>query len=259
MRIIVFIFFAFLFASISSVKAEQSISVVGDEWPPYNAVPLSNEEGYFIDILRAIFEPQNIKIIYKTLPWKRAIQSVAIGRETALLGPFKSEAPGFVFPIQEIGRTSLVFFTRVSSDWTFSGIKSLKGNTLGLIQGYSYRPWLRDYIRKFPASAIELNGEDAIERNLRMLVLGRIDVIPSNYQTFMYRAKKFGLEGEVRFAGKDNIGREKKLYIAFSPKLNISKSLAAKFDEGMLKLRATGNLDRILSAYGLKDWRTISN
>jgi polar amino acid transport system substrate-binding protein len=258
MRAMAVILFTIFIVSISGVKAEQSISVVADNWGPYNAVPLSNREGYFIDILRAIFEPRNIKVIYKIRTWKRSVRDVENGFENALLGPFKSEAPGFVFPKQEVGRTSLVFFTRTSSDWTFRGTNSLRGIKLGIIKGYAYRPWLRKYVHNSPNSAIELSGEDAIARNLQMLIRGRIDAIPSNFQTFMYRAKKLGIEGKVRFAGKDNIGGEKNLYIAFSPKLKISKSLAAMFDEGMVKLRDTGKLDRILSAYGLKDWRLIS-
>lgn len=239
----------------SNADAEQSITVVGDEWAPYNAAPNSTNEGYFIDILREIYEPQKIAIKYYLKPWKRAVLDVRSGKDTALLGPFKSEAPGFVFPKQEVGNTSLVFFTHSSSNWKFSGVNSLKDVKIGIIQGYDYRPWLLDYIRKTPGSAVELSGEDAVERNLKMLVLGRIDVIPPNYTSFVYRAKKLGLEGVVRLAGKDNIGGARKLFIAFSPNLENSVSLAAIFDAGISALRKSGRLNKILHKYGLKDWR----
>jgi|TARA_B100001971_G_C18139322_1_gene509468 polar amino acid transport system substrate-binding protein len=239
----------------SNARAEQSITVVGDSWAPYNAVPNSTNEGYFIDILREIFEPQKIAIKYYLKPWKRAVQDVRSGEDTALLGPFKSEAPDFVFPKQEVGKTSLVFFTHSSSDWEFSGVNSLKNIQIGIINGYDYRPWLLDYVRKTPGSAIKLSGTDAIERNLKMLMRGRIDAIPSNYTSFMYRAKKLGLDKKVRFAGKDNIGKTKKLYIAFSPNFENSVTLATMFDAGISALRKSGRLSNILQKYGLKDWR----
>ena len=255
MGIKLWIFFAIYLLAVQNANSEQGISVVGDEWPPYNAVPNSTTEGYFIDILREIFESKGIEVNYIVKPWNRAVRDVASGQDTALLGPFKSEAPGFVFPKQEVGISSLVFFTTSSSSWNFRGVSSLENIVIGVINGYDYRPWLMQHIQNSPNFVTKLSGENAIERNLKMLILGRIDAIPSNYASFMYRAKLLGVEKDVRFAGKDYNGEAKKLFIAFSPKLEESNYLAATFDAGMIRLRSTGRLDEILNQYGLKDWR----
>ena len=45
------------------------------------------------------------------------------------------------------------------------------------------------------------------------------------------------------------------LYIAFSPQLPKAKEYARILSEGMNELRASGELQAILSQYGLTDWR----
>lgn len=231
------------------------ITFVGDEWPPFNGVPGSDEEGYFLDIVRAVFEPKGHRVTYIIRPWKRAVWEVEAGTYDALLGPFKTEAPGFIFPEEEIGFTTLSFFTRKDSAWTFAGLESLKEVRLGIIQDYEYRPWLQEFRQEHPENFVVLSGEDATYRNLQLLIRGRIDAIPTNENSFRYRAKHAGVLDQIRFAGRDTIGEGKNLYIAFSPKKPTSEIYARLLSEGIRELRRFGRISRILAKYGLKDWK----
>lgn len=231
------------------------ISFVGDEWAPFNATPGEDLEGYFLDIARAVFEPKGHRVKYLVLPWTRALRGVEDGTYDALLGPFPSEAPGLIFPDEEVGFTTLSFFTRADSVWNYAGPGSLNGVRLGIVQDYAYRPWLQEYRRIHPESFIVLSGEDAIERNLQLLIRGRIDAIPTNEQSFRYRAKRAGVLEKIRLAGRDATGEGKNLYIAFSPRRSKSKEHARVLSEGIRELRRSGRLDEILARYGLEDWK----
>ncbi len=238
----------------NQVRAAE-ISFVGDEWPPFNGVPGGDEEGYLLDIVRGIFEPKGHRVTYIVLPWQRAIREVEAGYYDALLGPFITEAPGFIFPEEEAGYTTLSFFTRIDSTWTFTGFESLEEVRLGIIQDYEYRPWLQEFRKEHPESFVIVSGEDAIYRNLQLLIRGRIDAIPTNEQAFRYRAKLAGVLDQVRFAGRDNIGEGRKFYIAFSPNKPTSENYARLLSEGIREMRRSGRLNKILAKYGLKDWK----
>ena len=231
------------------------ISFVGDLWPPFNGVPGSDEEGYFLDIARAVFEPKGHRVTYIVRPWRRAVREVEAGAYDALLGPFMSEAPGFIFPEEEIGFTTLSFFTRNDSTWTFTGLDSLKDVRLGIIQDYDYRRWLQEFRLEHPENLVVVSGEDAIARNLQLLIRGRIDAIPTNEFSFRYRAKAVGVLDQIRFAGHDTIEGGRNLYIAFSPSRTASKVYAEMLSEGIQELRKSGRLAEILATYDLKDWK----
>ena len=231
------------------------ISFVGDEWPPFNGVPGSDKEGYFLDIARAVFEPKGHRIIYIIRPWTRAVREVEAGTYDALLGPFKTDTPGLIFPKEEIGFTTLSFFTHKGSTWTFTGLESLNEVRLGIIQDYEYRPWLQEFRREHPENFVVISGEDAIFRNLHLLIRGRIDAIPTNEHAFRYRARTAGVLDQVRFAGHDTIGEGRKLYIAFSPGKPTSAIYAELLSEGIRELRQSGLLAEILATYGIKDWK----
>jgi len=244
-----------LLMSLGFAEAGEKLTFVGDEWPPFNNALDAASEGYFIDIARAIYEPLGYEVNYHVVPWKRSVRMVKSGHFNALLGPFKSEAPGFIFPDEEIGRVALSFFTRASSKWVFAGLDSLKGKKIGIVQDYDYRPWLQKYRKKHPDSFIVLAGQTATENNMKLLLRNRIDIIPSNEPSFLYRAKKAGDLAKIRLAGRDNIGESKKLYIAFSPNDDSSAKYASIFSQGLRQLRVSGKLNTILEKYGLIDWR----
>ncbi len=84
-------------------------------------------------------------------------------------------------------------------------------------------------------------------------MIGRIDAFPEDRMVANWHFKQNSLSGKVKEAG---IAVDKeKLYIAFSPKLATSKQYADLFAKGIIQLRQTGQLEKILNRYGLKDWK----
>lgn len=52
----------------------ETITLVADEWPPFNSVPGSAREGFLVDVARTVFSQNGIGVSYRLLPWKRALE-----------------------------------------------------------------------------------------------------------------------------------------------------------------------------------------
>jgi len=109
--LIVLIIIPFFF---SAVQAE-TISLVADEWPPFNGVPDSQNEGFIVDVAKAIFEKNGIHIVYEILPWKRAVEMTREGLNNGIIGATKTEAPDFIFPAEELFNFYDAFYVKKGS------------------------------------------------------------------------------------------------------------------------------------------------
>lgn len=130
----------------STIASTATISLIADEWPPFNIKPGSDREGYIVDIARKIFEAQGYTVVYTNQPWKRAVEMTRAGRYDGAIGASKTDAAGFIFPSEELARNKLAFYVKKGSGWQYKGPSSIAATTIGTIAGYDYRPWLLEYI-----------------------------------------------------------------------------------------------------------------
>lgn len=253
-------FFLFLCLVVSPVSAAETnrIVIVADQWAPFNGVPNSAFEGYMVDIARAVFEPQGIDVVYRNVPWKRAIAGTMEGTYTAAIGASKTDGDGLIFPEEELARNRLSFYVKKGSDWKFTGLESLKNVRLGVIGGYDYREWLCRYIAENESDTQKVQvvvGDSPLARNIKKLLLNRIDVVVGNGAAIRWTAKGLGALNKIEMAGQGE--KVSYCYIAFSPARNTSKKYAEALDVGVEKLRKDGTLDLILAKYGLRDWKGL--
>jgi polar amino acid transport system substrate-binding protein len=130
---------------------------------------------------------------------------------------------------------------------------------LAIISDYSYSEALDAYIRKNKSDSKKitvLTGDTALDQGIRMLEKGRVDVVIEDESVY---AGKLALM-KIDPATFPQVGADSKgdmIYVAFSPhesKKATSAQHAAQWDDGIKKLRASGELAKVLTKYGLKDW-----
>lgn len=232
------------------------IVLVADPWPPFNNEIGSDQEGYIVDVARAVFEVAGHTVIYKNIPWKRAILGTRSGMYTGAIGASKTDAEGFVFPDEELARNVLSFYVRQDDEWEFKGPASLKTVSIGVVEGYDYRKWLNKYIQQHRGNIQRvqvITSEYPLRQNLRKLFYKRIDVVVGNESAIRYTAREMGILDKIKYAG---YGVEPAyIYIAFSPNLPESPKLAQQLSQGINLLRRNGQLKEILDRYGILDWR----
>lgn len=238
-----------------SISAE-TLTLVADEWPPFNGKPGGENEGYMVDIAREIFEARGYMVEYQLVPWKRAIHGTREGTYTGAIGASKTDAEGFIFPAEELTRNFLAFYVKKGNSWRFKDRSSVQEISLGVIGGYDYRDWLNEYIQANqddPSKIQILTGDVPLERNLQKLLKDRIDVVVDTEAAIRSVAKDLGILDQIEPAG---YGQEPAYcYIAFSPNNPNSQKYADILSEGIIAMRESGRLQHILDKYGLNDWK----
>jgi len=234
----------------------KSITVVADEWAPFNMIPGAKPEGYMIDVLREVFEPKGVKVNYEIVPWERALQETRRGTYTAVVGASKSDGEGFVFPTEELSINRIAFVTALGSTWNYTDHSSVGKVSLAVVEGYDYRAWLSAYVKENlnDSRLVQvMRGDHPLENNLRKVLGGFVEAAVDSEVALRWTAKQMGIIDRLRFAGRDP--EPAYIYVAFSPALPDSHLLASTLSRGIAQLRSSGRLAALLENYGLKDWK----
>lgn len=238
---------------INSNTDKKVISVRADEWMPYNGLPNALLPGYLIEIGRYAFNKHGYTMDYKVQSWERSLDQVSKGEEDCVVGAYKSEARDFIFHKNILGNEDLAFYARKDARaWKYTGIDAFKGHTLGVIGGYSYGPEIDFYIAN-PNNDVHIaKGDDALERNIKMLLTKRIDILAESPTVFSYYTKNFAPAVNIKELDRRNKPQE--VYYACSPNSENSKRYVDMIDQAIVELRKSGELKKILAKYGLRDW-----
>lgn len=239
--------------AISTAARAETISILADEWCPYNCAPGSDKPGYMIEVAQKVFGAAGHKVEYKTMNWSRALEVTREGKNLAVAGASPSDAPDFVYPANSLGQMMTAYFTAKDSSWKFSGLASLKGKKLGVIKDYTYSGDADKYITetKDPELVQVMSGDKALEKNINKLVAGRIDAIVEDANVFGLVSKELKLQDKVKQAGSE---APSAIFIAFSPANPKSKEYAKLLSDGVAQLRKSGELAQILKKYNVADW-----
>lgn len=231
----------------------EKITLVADEWCPYNCVPDTTLPGYAVEIAAEVFRKHGIEVEYLLLPWTRAIAMTRSGTYQGIIGAIPVEAEGFLFGSEPIGLVRHTIYTSTDTDWLYKSLESLSDIRLGVIQDYSYGTELTAYIAKHQKSSAVtvINGNSAIDSLTLMLNAGRIDAFVEDHSVFRFFQSTQQRKIDVREAG---VAASDEIFIAFSPQDPKAKQYRDWLDQGIQQLRQNGRLREILARYQLEDW-----
>lgn len=244
--------FALSFAIFSSHVLSDTISIRADDWYPNNGDPNAEKPGYMIELAKAIFEPAGHTVDYQLMPWERAVDSVRKGSHDCVVGAYKEDAPDFAFPSVSWGLDSTGFFVKSDSAWSYSGFDSLLTQKVGVINGYAYGEDIDELITANPATFDGLGGNDALEKNIKKLSAGRIDVVIESPNVMKAKLQELGLSNMKQVG---TLGEPSEMFIACSPAKASSVGYIKLIEEGTAQMRASGQLQQIMGRYGMSDWQ----
>jgi polar amino acid transport system substrate-binding protein len=147
------------------------------------------------------------------------------------------------------------YFVHKETKWVYSGRESLKDQSIGIVQGYTYPEPLHSHLQDplYEAKQLVLASDQGNQRQIKMLASRRITVIPSERIVFWYMARELGLEHEFKDAGVLDMPDE--LAIFYIGVVKKDKPLATQLvrwlDEGMDSLKRKNQLKTILQKYGV--------
>lgn len=245
---------ALAFCSTQTVHAEQ-ITIRADPWLPYNGVAGKPPAGYMIDAAEQIAKANGHTIQYANMPWDDALAAVRAGQHDCVVGAAHDDAEGFAFPTLSWGRSQNAFFAMTGNPWRYAGVASLAGVRLAMIEGYSYSDELDAYIEAHAndGKVIVINGiRRATINAVSQMAAGKADVFVEDVNVMRQTLDEMAMTERVENHG--NLDELTDVFIACTPARPQGAVYATMFSEGLARLRASGELAKILARYGLKDW-----
>jgi polar amino acid transport system substrate-binding protein len=240
-----------------TLYAKGTITLAGDEWTPYVSNPSGGKLGFTTDIVKRVFEAEGYKVSFEMQPFTRALKLCSEGKLDFVLVMYREDADANKLKVhsEPLGSSQNKFFVKSDSSWTYTGPDSLKNQTIGVIEGYSYGDL--DTFLKDPAnkkSVQYMHGDAPLENNLRKLSKGRISVTVDDSLVVKATLELEKLTGAVKEAGL--LGEPTPVYAGVCPQKDPAREGLGKIlDSGIAKLRKTGELKKILDTYGMSDWK----
>jgi polar amino acid transport system substrate-binding protein len=233
---------------------DEPLRLRADYWCPYNCTPGTANPGYMVEIAMRAAARLGLAADYQLMPWDRAMSEVRAGSIDGAIGATMLEAEGLILS-EPLGFDADCFFVSANSDWRYQGPDSLKGVLLGAISGYTHDEGPIDaYISAHsgPNGAVTTtSGDEASARNVRLLLLRRIDVLLDSEAVVKTEAGKLGRSTLIRQVG---CLKALPLHIAFSSKYRSAAAMVEALRLEVAELRKSGRLAEMLGRYGLVDW-----
>ncbi len=239
------------------VATAESLVLRADTWCPFNCNPKAPQAGYMIDIVREIFKKKGILVDYQLMNWEQAKKATIAGTIQGVVGASRGDGD-FLFPVHSMGkyRNYLFYLPQVEKKKSkkLDTIESLAGTKLGIASGYAYGAEADRFIAKHPELFIAVTGEDPLTTLIQMLEEGKITALYECPQVFLYKLKTLKKNYEDFRRGLSFDQSEDDLFVAFSKKDPKSQKYAEILDQGLVELRQSGRLMRLLDNYALTDW-----
>lgn len=220
-----------------------------DHWYPFNATPGDARPGFTIEVLEQIFSAHDTALDYQLTSWSRALEQAYGGEADCVVGAYREEAPGLLFPRQHFAVDVPTFYVLAEDTWRYQDEASLDGRLVGVIADYSYGEKFDAWMKLHPRQVNVASGYRPLLNNVRMLLAGRVDVLVETPVVMDALLAEHGLEGVLREAGTEPSG-DGRLYLACtnSPR---GHQFTEQFDAGWERLQASGVLAEIYGRYGV--------
>lgn len=236
-------FFYCFFVQPSAWAEDAYLSIVFEDYPPYEYVEEGEVKGMNLDIIREAFKRMGITPYFEPRPWKRAVFQLKSGEILALSSGFKTQQrkPFVYYPDAPLSMETNMVIVRAGSNLKINSLDDIKPLTLGVV---------REYVYGEPFDS--LTGVHKIKAQsshqlLRMLLEGRMDAAIGNKAVFRYLARKQGKLDQIKFIYV--VGREP-LYLMFSKARGAkADKLARDFGDTVNEMIKDGTFTAIENSY----------
>jgi len=240
------------FASVDHAQAQAIVRLGSDDWCPFICAKSGRiVSGLLVEMTDQILQRAGLQSEPMLLPLNRAMLLAERGEIDGVYAPAMDKRLIYSKPLVE---SRACFYTLTDSSWRFAGLTSLDGELIGAIDDYGYdagpfddlielrkrmhSPWLR-----------LATGDAAGEKNIRMLLLGRLPVIIEHQAVAarLFAAQGTAAAGRIREAGC--LTSSLPLVIGVSKASGRSGELIRALDAGIGEFRKTSAYADLLHKY----------
>nr|WP_298164742.1 transporter substrate-binding domain-containing protein [uncultured Pseudomonas sp.] len=200
--------------------------------------------GLAVSVLRHALDSLGHRVRFELHPWARAQYMVEQGRADILIGPYKTaeREARFAFSARAFYRDRIVFYGRRDQLPTWHGdYQALRGRPIGVVRAWAYGNRF-DQARQ----GLDLVVVESVENGLKMLSLGRLQLLASNQRNSRPVLLKLGLLDEI--VELDPPISLEDGYFAF-PGLASHDALREDFDKALAEMVEQGELARLAKGW----------
>ncbi|APS45553.1 ABC transporter substrate-binding protein [Piscirickettsia salmonis] len=236
-----FLLFIFLLPSagvVAFASALKQVRLVSIDYPPYYGPKLANQ-GVITEIVKASFKASGIVASVDFATWARAKSLAQQGLYDAIFTMWYSpeREKHFIFS-KGLMPNILGFYSLESSRVKKGGLASLEGYKIGVVRGYANPA-------KLMSSPLHLYIGNSDEENIRLLINKRLDVILIDKYVGQYLYyKNFKNKEKIRWLNPALV--KKMQYLAAPRSSSRAREVITAFNQGLKKLRKSGEYDRLL-------------
>lgn len=232
-----------------------TVRLATGELPPY-ATQERADQGIALDLIRNAFVFAGMEVDYTFKPWTRTLEEARAGLwdGTAYWGRNPERDKGFLISDNVLTEQwVLVYrqaaFPKTPFDW--KTLADLKGLRIGIVQSYTYTPefWA---LQKSGVLHAAVAQDDLA--NLRLLIGGRLDVVPMERNVACYLMQHHFMDSEVQDlrAHPRLFAPHFTTHVMFSDKLPESAARLKAFNQGLRALKRTSTYADKLSWPGCR-------
>ncbi|MBL36283.1 MAG: ABC transporter substrate-binding protein [Oceanospirillaceae bacterium] len=232
--LLTFLFSVQLFAETLDVAAE-------DAWPPFSD---ASGNGYSRQLAEAAFKLSGITLNVQTVPYARALNMTKGGSVDACWNVTRqpSTEVDYIFGSVPLFQAAASYFYKRGQARDFHRPEDIPdGTRVAVINGYEYGQEFEHNKKRF--KLIEVSKQTQM---LALLLNDRVDVAIMFDHVYDYIMSSQFLDKSAYEKGYTNHISD--IYIAFSRQNESSSRYAKLLDEGLLKLKESGEYDRIMNS-----------
>lgn len=185
-----------LYLLLTGPAQAQELLAVGTRFPGVFELQADGQyRGLATSVLRETLEPLGYSLRFALYPWARAQHMVELGQADILIGPYKNaeREARFAFSARAFYRDRIVFYRDSSrlADWG-GDYSQLVARRIGVVRGWSYGERF-----EHASERLDLVTVAEVENGLRMLALGRLDLLASNQRNTRPALQALGMSARV--------------------------------------------------------------
>ncbi|MFT4765188.1 MAG: polar amino acid transport system substrate-binding protein [Oleispira sp.] len=237
--------FAALLILFSVTVLANPLTIVTEQYPPYNYEERGSIKGMSTEVVSAVLKELDLEVDIEIYPWARAYDMASTQKNVLIYSisrtPQRESLFNWVGVIASIDFT--IFALERRQDINIQSLEDIRAYMLGLVRG--------DALEQFFSANnfTEIERVNTNKQAMEMLLASRTDLWPISKQAGAYILKKNNMipAQTVRAVFELEEFSSEDLYMAFSRSTN--KKLVNDFKRALEKIKENGIYNEIISRY----------
>lgn len=233
-----------ILASFSVWAAGKPVELYAVDYPPYMIVDKQGvASGIDVEVTQAAFAAVGVETVILTAPWKRILKSLKHGRISgALTCSKRADRLNFITYSDQVSEANQVaVMAKDVNDQKLVNYEDMQYFKVIAVEGWGIQ-------KELVKSGIKHDITQEMDNGLKSIIYRDIDIFYSGELTALYRARQLGLQDKIktkRFADK----KSSTFHLCLSKAHPQSEALVKQFNEGLKKIKASGDFDAIYKKY----------